>query len=679
MKWASLACGILINSRMQANRKTIVIYPGRFQPMLPHHVEVLRQLGATYGDEVYVGTTGKVDPAKGNYFTFEEKQTIANTMYGISKDHVLEAKISPYLDREYRPHFNDNDVLIFAVGEKDAAERMPNKNMNSDDVNLKKDGSPSYMQPLQGNEDRLESMSKHAYVAVAPNVEVDGEVASASAFRKAFAGAEDDQHAKEVFEKFFGSYNESVFQLVNQKLRGPKSMNESINELRKLAGILNESAPVDFEGDQEDNNGFDPVTGMTKARDYDFDEIAKMAENAVFSPSGEKQRAASIANRIDGDINDPKVRGAAIMDALKSGAGASIISEIAARIDPNYGNQALLGSYLSEIVDKLEGGKKLGNLPEENQLIVAKIAASAAQNMDLQRSDSEEVDESDNSIPQVHLEENMMVDRDRAMSMHGYEGLAYILGASIGAQGSSDILEEYIAEKGLKNMGGEFGEFVQALIEFAEIRPMSHSEKARANSEAGEDIYELEEDEKEDEKPDYADIDGDGNEEESMEKAAKDKKKKEELDEAAATADRAYEKGYEAGKEAKHATCPEKFADGAELEAAWNDGFEDAQKDKENINEYDEFNGADEQAPQPGDTVDHEQKGRLEVVSVVHSDVYGQPAVYLVRDQDGNEFQMSYDFLTGAVDNEIEGAPDGNESQELTNEEADMLRRLAGL
>lgn len=389
-------------------------------------------------------------------------------------------------------------------------------------------------------------------------------------------------------------------------------MNESINELRKLAGILNESAPVDFEGDQEDNNGFDPVTGMTKARNYNFDEIAEMAENAVFSPPGEKQRAASIANRIDGDINDPKVRGAAIMNALKSGAGASVISEIAARIDPNYGNQALLGSYLSEIVDKLEGGKKLGNLPEENQLIVAKIAASAAQNMDLQRSDSEEVDESDDSILRVRLSE-MMVDRDRAMSMYGYEGLAYILGASISAQGSSDILEDYIAEKGLKSARGEFGDFVQALIEFADIRPMSHSEKARANSEAGEDMYELEEGEK----PDFLDLDKDGNKKEPMKKAAK-----------------------------------------------------DAAKDKEELDEYDDFDGVDEEAPQPGDTVDHKQKGRLEVVSVVHSDIYGQPAVYLVRDQAGNEFQMSYDFLIGAVDEEIGGALDEYDDFDGVDEEA---------
>ena len=39
--------------------KTIVIYPGRFQPMLSHHAEVYRQLTQTFPDaEVYIDDIG---------------------------------------------------------------------------------------------------------------------------------------------------------------------------------------------------------------------------------------------------------------------------------------------------------------------------------------------------------------------------------------------------------------------------------------------------------------------------------------------------------------------------------------------------------------------------------------------------------------------------------------------
>ena len=37
--------------------KKVVIYPGRFQPMLPHHAEVYNKLKAQFpGAEVYVAT-----------------------------------------------------------------------------------------------------------------------------------------------------------------------------------------------------------------------------------------------------------------------------------------------------------------------------------------------------------------------------------------------------------------------------------------------------------------------------------------------------------------------------------------------------------------------------------------------------------------------------------------------
>ena len=73
------------------------------------------------------------------------------------------------------------------------------------------------------------------------------EVQSASAFRQALRSAPDKESAKQIFTKEFGEMNNSVFELVYNKIAGNK-MTEDLNILRKLAGMdVIEDAPVEFE------------------------------------------------------------------------------------------------------------------------------------------------------------------------------------------------------------------------------------------------------------------------------------------------------------------------------------------------------------------------------------------------------------------------------------------------
>ena len=54
--------------------KKVVIYPGRFQPMLSHHVKVYRSIQEQFpGADVYIGTSDKVDGEK-SPFNFQEKR-----------------------------------------------------------------------------------------------------------------------------------------------------------------------------------------------------------------------------------------------------------------------------------------------------------------------------------------------------------------------------------------------------------------------------------------------------------------------------------------------------------------------------------------------------------------------------------------------------------------------------
>ena len=99
--------------------KKVIIYPGRFQPMLSHHAQVFDQLNALYNDaDVYIATSDKVEPGK-SPFNFEEKKKIIAS-HGIDPSKVLYAR-SPYNWEELAQYVSDveNTVIYFAVGEKD--------------------------------------------------------------------------------------------------------------------------------------------------------------------------------------------------------------------------------------------------------------------------------------------------------------------------------------------------------------------------------------------------------------------------------------------------------------------------------------------------------------------------------------------------------------------------------
>ena len=217
--------------------KKAIIYPGRFQPMLPHHAEVYRRLQSTFPDaDVFVATSDKVDPPK-SPFQFSEKVQIMQDMHGISKDKILIAP-QPYLVDSFKDKFDtENTMVIFAVGEKDN-DRFPMKNVDPStglDMTVRGDPRPKYYQMINTlKTDPPMPMDTRGYIYNAPSIEgLDGEVASASAFRKAFTSVDNEQQQRAIFEKYMGTFNESIFALFKKKIIGDK-MKEAIEELRDI-------------------------------------------------------------------------------------------------------------------------------------------------------------------------------------------------------------------------------------------------------------------------------------------------------------------------------------------------------------------------------------------------------------------------------------------------------------
>ena len=229
--------------------KKIVIYPGRFQPMLPHHAAVYKKLQATFSDaDIYVATSDKVDGTK-SPFNFKEKAEIMQQLHDIPSDKILLAP-QPYLVDSFKQFDLENTMVIFAVGEKDT-ERFPMKNVDEKtglDMTVRGEPRPKYYQMINTlKQHPALPMSERGYIYVAPNIDTDGEVASASAFRKAFTSVEDEQGQKAVFEKYFGEFNNNIFNLFKNKILGDK-MKEDLDILKKLAGLT--ESPINF-GDIE--------------------------------------------------------------------------------------------------------------------------------------------------------------------------------------------------------------------------------------------------------------------------------------------------------------------------------------------------------------------------------------------------------------------------------------------
>jgi hypothetical protein len=343
----------------------VVIYPGRFQPMLSHHAEVFKQLQAQFPDaEVYVGTSDKVELPK-SPFNFKEKQLIASA-HGVPADRVL-AVTRPYHQEDYAKYFDPaNTLIIFAVGEKDL-DRFPFNNIDPKtelDMTVRGESKPKYYQKINTLKADPKPMSERGYITLAPTIKIGDEVASASAFRDALKAAPDVESAKQIYTKQFGTYNDKVFNLIYNKI-ARADMSEQINILRKLAGLpVEEAAPVEFSGAD--------------------------AKAAKFLPPNASSSKMSIANRFPkgADVNDPAVKQEQFIQALLRSPEA-LMSEFSERLDPKDDNSLAVGQKLSDIM-QLMNQKDIGiaSLPKDLKQFVLDLTVNAVKNMDLNAGDN---------------------------------------------------------------------------------------------------------------------------------------------------------------------------------------------------------------------------------------------------------------------------------------------------
>jgi len=225
---------------MQMGKKIFVIYPGRFHPFHKGHKSVYDYLSTKYGgSNVYITTTDKIELPK-SPFNFDEKSTMMS-LTGIPLSKIIKV-VSNYNVNNLMgqiPIDLDRDSLIFAVSEKDMTEDPRFSKFT------KKDGSPSYLQPLTKKLDKLEPAIKHGYIDTTPTTDftvLGKQVRSASELRKQYVTLTPKQ--KKLFiTDLFGKYSDVVKQILDTKLRAiANQLTEKQKQTLKriIVGIIKE-------------------------------------------------------------------------------------------------------------------------------------------------------------------------------------------------------------------------------------------------------------------------------------------------------------------------------------------------------------------------------------------------------------------------------------------------------
>jgi hypothetical protein len=153
----------------------IVIMPGGFHPFHAGHAALYNSAREAFpGAEVYVAAT---NDTSNRPFPFAVKEKLAK-LAGVEPGHFVQVK-SPFQAQEITSKFDPaQDQLIFVRSDKDAT-KQPQAG------GVKKDGTPSYLQPLAGQK-QLQPFAKHAYMAYLPTVEFGPGMTSATEIRSAW-------------------------------------------------------------------------------------------------------------------------------------------------------------------------------------------------------------------------------------------------------------------------------------------------------------------------------------------------------------------------------------------------------------------------------------------------------------------------------------------------------------
>jgi len=242
--------------------KQLVIIPGGFHPFHAGHAALYQSAQAAFpAADVYVAATNDTSARP---FPFAIKEKLAK-LAGVEARHFIQVK-SPFRAEEIVHQFDPNDTqLIFVRSEKDA-------NKPPQGGGTKKDGSPSYLQPLG---DDTQPLSQHAYMAYLPTVEFGPGMTSATEIRTAWPTLNEKRKTA------------LVMSLYPATQKNPKLAVNVVKMLDTAMGVVDESALGNLPRPNK-RNQFKSLHRLRKQRGLDEQGVAEGVE----TPQQQQVRAA---------------------------------------------------------------------------------------------------------------------------------------------------------------------------------------------------------------------------------------------------------------------------------------------------------------------------------------------------------------------------------------------------
>ena len=238
--------------------QTIVIYPGRYEPPHLGHKASYDQLKKAFPDaKVLIASSAIVAPIT-HPFEFGDKVNLFAKL-GVPSSAVIKSANPnqvPEIKQELSQEEQANTVLIFAVSAKDQNPTDKEKKPRYP-FGIKKNGEPSYMQPLPGNNPanikKCKPMTQHAYVYVTNVAEfkIKGKtVDSATKIRDMYVNG-NDQDREQIVHDLYGTVDPSIEELFDKRLGVAKQVKQAVIQQAPVdTNVLDTSAPIQRESKQ---------------------------------------------------------------------------------------------------------------------------------------------------------------------------------------------------------------------------------------------------------------------------------------------------------------------------------------------------------------------------------------------------------------------------------------------
>lgn len=148
----------LFEAPVAAVKKTVVIIPGGFHPPHTGHLSLFQSAQQAFpGADIYYAAT---NDTKERPFPFAIKQKLAQ-IAGVNPAQFVQVK-SPFVAQEITSKYNANTTAAIWVRSEKDRDSFPKPG------GTKKDGTPSYLQPLGKT---LMPLSQHGYMAYLPAIQ----------------------------------------------------------------------------------------------------------------------------------------------------------------------------------------------------------------------------------------------------------------------------------------------------------------------------------------------------------------------------------------------------------------------------------------------------------------------------------------------------------------------------